>query len=162
MPYILPKTPVYNLPNWKLIYVDSVFALYARNDVIKSIPVDLSLVQPELSTDLKFKPENETAAVGQLQKLMQFDPQNAFARNQLIYYYTQKDLTRAKNQAEESKKLIPKDPTFSAQLAAIYAKQNNCQQANEFAKEAVAKSFNHIIIKDNLNRNLQNCNLYFK
>ena len=162
LPFLYAKTQVYSSPDWKLIYVDEVATLYAREDIVESLPLDLSLIQPELSTDLKFKPENETQAVDQLEKLMRFDPQNAFARNQLIYYYTQKDLTRAKNQAEESKKLIPKDPTFSAQLAAIYTKQNNCQSANNFAKEAVAKSFNHILIKDNLNRSLQNCNLYYK
>ncbi|OGE09181.1 hypothetical protein A3A60_01330 [Candidatus Curtissbacteria bacterium RIFCSPLOWO2_01_FULL_42_26] len=162
LPFLYAKTQVYSSPDWKLIYVDEVATLYAREDIVESLPLDLSLIQPELSTDLKFKPENETQAVDQLEKLMRFDPQNAFARNQLIYYYTQKDLNLAKNLAEESKKLIPKDPTFSAQLAAIYTKQNNCQSANNFAKEAVAKSFNHILIKDNLNRSLQNCNLYYK
>lgn len=162
LPYLYAKTQVYSLPNWKLIYVDSVSALYARDDVIKSIPVDLSLVQLELPSDLKFKPENEAAAAEQLRKLLDYDDKNAFARDQLIKYYLQKDPQKAKNLAEESRKLLPKDPTFSVQLAAIYAKQNICQSANEFAKEAIVKSYNHIIIKDQLNQNLKNCNLFYQ
>ena len=161
LPYLYAKTQVYNLPDWKLVYVDEVATLYAREDIIKSQPLDLSAIQPELNSSLKFKPENEKVAVGQLQKLMEYNGRNAFARQQLIEYYKEKDLDRAKQLAEESRKLIPKDPTFSAQLAAIYARQNNCQQAGEFSKEAITKSFNHIIIKDQLNQNLSNCNLFY-
>jgi len=78
--------PVYKLPGWKLIFVDGTSVLYAREDVIKRAPVDLSAIEPYLDSPTKFKPGNAQLAITQLNKLLEFDPKNDFARTQLGYY----------------------------------------------------------------------------
>ena len=150
-------TPVWQLANWKLIYVDRTAAIYARGDVIRSIPVDLWAVNPNLGTPLKFKPEQEKVAVEQLQKLLEFNRENGFARIQLILYYLDKDLNRAKALAEESRNLLPDDPIFSIHLATIYVKLGQCPQARQFGREAIRKSFNHPVIKTEVERVLSGC-----
>jgi len=157
LPYLLAKTPVWELSNWQLVYVDEIATIYARDDVIKSIPVDLSVIQPELPTTLKFKQDNETKAIEQLGKLMAYEPKNAFAKSQLVAYYITKDLNRAKKLAEESRMIIPYDPIFSVQLAEIYANLNQCANATNYAKEAKRKSFDHIIIKGIANDAISRC-----
>jgi len=137
------NTPVYKLANWKLIYVDNISALWARDDVIKSEPVDLSALSLEIQGPLKFKPENKDKAVAQLKNLLNFYPKNDFARGQLIQNYLDEGkLEDAKNLAEESRSLMPKDPTFPIYLSAVYSSMGSCQQASQFSKEALRKSYN--------------------
>ncbi len=137
------NTPVYKLANWKLVYVDNVSALWARDDVIKTLPVDLSALNLELQTPLKFKPENKDKAVTQLENLIKFYPKNDFARGQLIQNYIDEGkIADAKNLAEQSRNLLPKDPTFPMYLSAVYASMGNCRQASQFSKEALRKSYN--------------------
>ena len=136
------STPVWKLPNWKLIYVDNVSALWARDDVIKTLPVDLSALNLELEEPLKFKPENKEKAVKQLENLIKFHPKNDFARGQLIQNYIDEGkLEDAKKLAQESRTLMPKDPTFAMYLAAVYSSEGNCQMASQFAKESLRKSY---------------------
>ncbi len=139
-------TPVQNFPNWKLIYLNNIYIIYARHDVIKSIPVDLSKVKPELATALKFDPADEKEAINQLQNLLSFDTQNGFARDQLIIYYLQKDTQKALLLAQQSRQMDPKNPIYSLHLAEIYAKLNDCKKAKSFAEEAKVKSLHHLII----------------
>ncbi len=136
-------TPVRKLPNWKLVYVDNVSALWARDDVIKTLPVDLSGLNLELEAPLKFKPENKDKAVKQLENLIKFYPKNDFARGQLIQNYIDEGkLDEAKKLAEESRTLLPRDPTFAMYLAAVYSSEGNCQMASQFTKESLRKSYN--------------------
>ena len=151
------STPVYLLPDWQLIYLDDVALIYARKDIIKSLPVDLSAIHPEIERGFKAKVEEEEKARDQLEKLMIFDPRNGFARQQLVIYWMDRDLPRAKTLAEQSKNLLPNDPIFSLQLAIIYARSGNCQQARDFAAEAHHKSFNHPVISSEIQRTTVNC-----
>ncbi|KKR50692.1 MAG: hypothetical protein UT84_C0008G0006 [Candidatus Curtissbacteria bacterium GW2011_GWA1_40_16] len=139
-------TPAYKLPDWRLVYVDDIFILYARGDVIKSLPVDLSKIKPEMSAPLKFTKEDETEAVNELQNLLNFDPKNGFARDQLIIYYMENDVKKAISLANQSRQINPDNPLFSLHLAEIYAKSSDCTRANSFAQEAKTKSFHHPII----------------
>lgn len=117
--------------------------MWARDDVIKTLPVDLSALNLELQAPLKFKPENKDKAVSQLENLIKFYPQNDFARGQLIQNYIDEGkLEDAKKLAEESRSLLPNDPTFGLYLAAVYSSEGNCQMASQFAKESLRKSYN--------------------
>lgn len=137
------NTPVWQLLNWKLVYVDNVSALWARDDVIKTLPIDLSALNLELTTPLKFKPENKDTAISQLENLIKFYPQNDFARGQLIQNdIDEGKLGDAKKFAEQSRILLPNDPTFGLYLAAVYSSEGNCQMASQFAKESLRKSYN--------------------
>ena len=49
------QVPIYKLANWRLVYIDDIAAIYARKDIIKSTPIDLSAIEPELGTPIKFK-----------------------------------------------------------------------------------------------------------
>jgi hypothetical protein len=150
-------TPVHILSNWQLVYINNVFILYARNDVIKSLPVDLSKIKPALPSALKFAKEDEKDAIGQLQNLLKFDPKNGFARDQLIIYYLDKDVKKAISLAEESRQVDPSNPIFSLHLAEIYARLNDCTRAKSFADEAKIKSFHHPIIDSYTNDAVKNC-----
>ena len=152
------STPVYNLNNWKLVFLDNIAALYARTDIIKSLPVELSAIHPELPTDLKFTQEDENIALEQLNNLLIFDPTNDFARIQLILYWRDKNLEKAKILAEESMQLLPKNPWFSYLLASINAKQGNCETAKKLEKETVKKALGDDHVKDLLKKSLDNCN----
>lgn len=141
-------TPVYKLDNWKLIYLDNTAALYARQDIISSTPVNLSVIHPEMQGDLKFKPEDETEALRQLEDLLDFDPTNDFARVQLIIYWKDKNTPKAERLALESHKILPQNPWFSFLLTSINAKNNDCKSAKKFAKETKEKSLGdtHVIL----------------
>jgi len=140
-------TPVYQLANWQLIYVDEIAAIYARDDIIKGKPLDLSLIKPQITDPLKYREEDKNIAVKQLEVLLNFSPENAFAREQLILSFKQTDIQKAKQLAQESRILLPNDPIFSMELAKIYFEQNQCQFAKSFAEEALVKSFHHFLIK---------------
>ncbi|KKR50730.1 MAG: hypothetical protein UT84_C0007G0001, partial [Candidatus Curtissbacteria bacterium GW2011_GWA1_40_16] len=107
------SVPVYTLPNWKLIYANDVAYVYARDDVIKSQPVDLSKINEGLHEALQFEDKDAEDAVRQLEKLLEFDPQNAFARSQLAIYFLKTDSERAKTISEESRQIYPKNPLFN-------------------------------------------------
>ncbi len=154
-------TPVYQLPNWKLAYVDSNAVIYARNDVIKNLPVNLSKIHPEqayIPFNLSFDPKDEEAA-NQLRALLRYDDKNSFARSQLILYEMnyQNDLENAKKLTLESKLLIPQDPIFSYFMTAIYARENKCDLALSFAKEMKQKSFGDINFSQAANTELAKC-----
>lgn len=153
-------TPISNLANWKLVYVNDTFSIYARDDAIKSLPVDLSALQPDLQTDLKYKKEDETKAIGQLKSLLKFDNKNGFAREQLIIYNItiKNDLGVARKLAEESRLLIPGDPVYSFDLAYISALENNCTSALGFQKETMLKSYNHPVYRQLTDFISQKCN----
>ncbi len=151
------NTPVYNLTNWQLIYLDNNLLLYARDNVIKKKPVELSAIHAELPTPLKFKPEDEGVAISQLENLLKFDYKNGFARAQLTQYYLTRDLTAAKDLAGESRNLLPNDPIFPVYLAAVYANLGNCKVAEEYAHEAKIKSFGDYNFLYLVNKALQDC-----
>lgn len=151
-------TPVYTLKDWKLVYVTIYNAVYAREDVIKSLPVDLSAIHPEFVTDFKFKIEDEKTAVDQLKKLLEFDTANDFARAQLILYYRDNDIEQAKTLATQSKELHPKIPWYSYFLASISARQKNCKEANKFGKEAIIISKNDFHVKNLVQKVTSECN----
>lgn len=150
-------TPVQNLANWKLIYIDDVYMIYARSDIIKSLPLDLSKIKPELPTALKFAKEDEPEAINELKNLLKFDPKNGFARDQLVIYYMENDVKKAISLANQSKQVDPKSPVFSLHLAEIYAKLNDCTRAKSFADEAKIKSFHHPIISSFADEAIKNC-----
>ena len=136
------SVPVYTLPNWKLIYANDVAYVYARDDVIKSRPVDLSVINESLHSPLKFEDKDAGLAVRQLQNLLAFDPQNAFARSQLAIYFLKTDSERAKTISEESRQIYPKNPLFNLILASYYLQKNQCTEAVNFADEAIRKALN--------------------
>lgn len=157
-------TPVYKLPDWKLVYVDSDAVVYARYDVIKKLPVDLSKIQAQKAyypLNLSFDIKDEDQAVKQLQDLIAFDNKNAFARSQLVLYYlnNKNDLEQATKLTVESRSLIPKDPIFSFFMAAINARQNKCDLALDFAREMQQKSYNDINLKQSTNAELSRCSM---
>lgn len=155
--FIQNATPVYKLNNWKLVYVNDSFAVYARNDVIKEEPVNLSNIHLNLSDFQKFNPEDEKPAIEQLENLKKFENKNAFAREQLVFYYLQKDIQKAQQLAIESRGLIPNNPYFSLYLAQIAADNKQCSQAKEYAKEAKDKSFGNFSIEIPLQKLYQQC-----
>ena len=148
--YFTFDTPLQNLDNWQLVYIDRTAKLYARRDVIKNPKFDLSTIHPEMLTtdDLKFKEEDEQKATQELKKMLEFDPKNGFARSQLILYYFKKnDLEKAQKLIEDSRQILPKDPYFSLYLVTLAAKQNNCVQAQNYLQEANDKSYGDFFIK---------------
>lgn len=151
-------TPVYKLDNWKLIYLDNTAALYARQDIIGSTPVNLSTIHPELQGDLKFKPEDETEALQQLENLLDFDPTNDFARIQLIMYWKNKNASKAERLALESHKMLPQNPWFSLLLASLESNKD-CKLAKKYALEAQKRSLNDTHMLKLLNKSLEKCNL---
>lgn len=150
-------TKVDGLSGWQLVYLDDIAIVYARKDIIKALPVDLSVIKPELKTPLRFTPENERLALEQLKKLLQFDPTNGFARIELIIYYLDKNIAMAKVLAEESRMLIPDNPWYSHFLAIIYAKSGNCQQAKQFRDETKSKGSNGAAVVQITNTAIGNC-----
>ena len=150
-------TPVYTLPDWQLVYLNDNAIIYAREDIIKSLPVNLSSIHPEIERGFKAKVGEEENARSQLEKLMIFDPKNGFARQQLVIYWMDHDLAKARSLAEQSRNLLPNDPIFSLQLAIIYARTGYCPQARDFAAEARHKSFNHPVISSEIQRTVGNC-----
>jgi len=152
-------TPVYNLSDWKLVYVDNLSSVYARNEVVKNNVVNLSLIHPEFKSPNKYSLENEPEAIKQFNDLLQFDNANDFARSQLIFYYfiRQKDLNKAKLLAEESKKLNPENPFYSFILASVYFNQNNCIKAREFAEESLTKNISAPEMINAINKILNKC-----
>lgn len=155
--FIQNATPVYKLDNWRLVYVNDTFAVYARNDVIKEEPVNLSNIHLDLPDFQKFNPEDEKSAIEQLENLKKFENKNAFAREQLIFYYLQKDIQKAQAMAIESRSLIPNNPHFSLYLAQIAVDNKQCSQAKEYAKEAKDKSFGNFSIEIQLQKVNQQC-----
>src|SRR3990167_9872494 len=151
------NTPVYQLPDWQLVYLDDVALIYARKDIVKSVPVDLSAIHPEIERGFKAKVEEEEEARDQLEKLMIFDPKNGFARQQLVIYWMDHDLAKARQLVEQSRNLLPDDPIFSLQLAIIHAHSNNCELSRQFTEEAKRKSFNHPVISSEIQRTVGNC-----
>ena len=126
--------------------------IFANGGTIHSLPDAIGQVlenhikrgQTELG--LKFTKEDETEAVNELQNLLNFDPKNGFARDQLIIYYMENDVKKAISLANQSRQINPDNPLFSLHLAEIYAKSSDCTRANSFAQEAKTKSFHHPII----------------
>ena len=158
-PSFTSSVPVSTLDNWKLVYINEEAALWAREDIIKSYPVDLSRIDPAIPTTLKFKKEETEEAVNQLEKLLAYDPKNLFARRQLIEYYLEntKNYTEVERFALESYKIGPKYPYFSYFLTKIYANTNRCPQAVGWAQETKNKSFSDVIIMENTNNALIPC-----
>ena len=150
-------TPVFKLPEWKLVFVDNLSSVYARNDVIKSIPVNLSAIHPELISDIKFKEDDEDQAIKQLEALLKFDHTNDFARTQLILFYRVKDLEEARVLAEESRQLLPKNPWFSYLLYSILVRQGDCESSEKYANEAIEKSLNDFHVKDLIQETREEC-----
>lgn len=136
------RTPVYNLPDWRLVYIDNTSVVYARNDILRENAVDLSAINPNIKGSIKFDVKDEEKAIKQLNNLLKFNIQNDFAWEQLIYYQfnNKKDLTNAKALTQEAIKALPDDPFFSFILAAIYLQEYNCGQANHFARLSLEKN----------------------
>jgi len=141
------EVPVFILPNWKLIYLDENATVYARSDIIKSIPIDLSAIHPEMAGEIKFDSGNSKVE-DQLTSLMDFEPKNAFARRQLILYYLQKnDPAKAQFLANESQKILPDDPWFYYYSAKISYSGGNCPEGNKNSSKVMEKSFGDPLFK---------------
>lgn len=151
------STPAYLLPDWQLVYLNGTAIVYARSNIIKSLPLDLSAIHPELTSDIKFKTDETQKAVKQLNDLIAFDNTNDFARIQLILYYRNKDIEQSKLLAKESLQLLPNNPWFSFLLASINARESNCNLARKYGKEAIKKSQNDDHIKNLVNKTTANC-----
>ena len=153
------STPVYKLQNWKLVYLDGTFIIYARNDVIKRQPLDLSLIHPEYTSALKFKKDDEKGAMEQIRSLLAYDPKNDFARAQLIIYYLTdgKNFTAAKDLAQQSAKLFPKNPWFDFYLAISYDALKDCPKVVESAKAAISKGHRDEAINESFISSIANC-----
>jgi len=151
------SVPVYTLPNWKLIYTNDVAYVYARDDVIKNRPVDLSVINEGLKGPLKFEDKDAEAAIKQLENLLAFDTENAFARTQLALYYLKTDPEKSRQIAEEARSLYPKNPIFSLTLASYYLQNKKCTQAVNFADEAFAKALGDDTITVEAENIKENC-----
>lgn len=157
-------TPVYTLSNWKLVYINSDAAVYAREDVIKKLPVDLSKIQAQYAyypLNLSFDIKDQDQAVKQLQDLLAYDNKNAFARSQLILYLlnNKNDIDAATKLTIQSRNLIPKDPIFSFYMAAIYTRGNKCNLALDFAREMKQKSYGDFNFTQSANAELSKCSM---
>lgn len=152
------KTPVYMLPNWKLVYISDSASVWAREDIIKGNVQDLSAIHPDMTTDTKYKKEDIKKAEEQLLNLLKMDPDNIFAKQQIIEIKIENSqLEEAITEANNARLKFPNDPIFDLQLATIYAKLNNCQKAKIFADEAKQRSSNYHIIQNKISTILSNC-----
>jgi len=151
------QTPAYELENWQLVYIDGISKVYAKKNIIKNKIFDLSMFRPEIFEKQKFKKEDQEKALKTINDLLNADPQNAFARTQLIESYMENDIQKAKSLTENSRQLSPNDPYYSLYLVRIYAKLNQCQQAKDFAQEAKSKSYNDFFINLEIKNALSNC-----
>lgn len=152
-------TPVYEIPGWKLIYIDEIANIYAKENTIKNNILNLSKIQPELNTQLKFKPENEKEAVIQLKKLLKYDTNNLFARQQLILdlLEVKKDYKKAADFAWDSYNVTPNYPYFALYLARAHAALGECDEAKTWAEITKNKSFSDVIFQDSLKNALLPC-----
>lgn len=151
-------TPVYTLPGWKLVYIDEIATIYTKPSAIINLPLDLSKIEPQLTAPLKFKKENEKEALQQLEKLLDFDNKNLFARQQLILTsFEQKNYQKALDLASVGHNIAPKFPYFNLYLARANALLGNCPSARAWAQEAKTISSNDIIITDMANNTLLGC-----
>ena len=155
--HLFTSTPVYRLKNWQLVYIDDSAVIYAREDVIKSVPVELSAINPNSPLQLKIKPLLEKKGVQELNELLRFDTMNGFAREQLIIYYMSNDINKAIQLAEESNALLPKNPMFSAYLSVILASQGKCTLAFKYMREAELRSYNHPVVTSILEPVIKRC-----
>lgn len=155
----ISRTPIHKLQNWKLVYVSDSATVWAREDIIKGNPPNLSLIHPELTTSLaKFKKEEIKEAEKQLLNLLEIDPNNVFAKQQIIMMKIENNQPEeAINELNNARLKFPKDPIFDVQLSTIYAQQNDCQQAKAFAEEARQRGFNDPVIKNQIQIILSNC-----
>lgn len=151
------QTPAQELQNWQLVYIDGISRVYARDNIIKNKVFDLSMFHPEIFEKQKFKKEDQEKAHKSLNDLISSDPQSSFARTQLIEFYMENDIQKAKSLAEESRQLSSNDPYYSLYLVRIYAKLGNCQQAKDFADEAKSKSYNDFFINLEIKNALSIC-----
>lgn len=134
----ISKTSVENLPNWELVYIDTKSAVYARRDIVRKKPVDLSSVNPDSTRSADLVP----LEIEQLKKLLEYDPENDFAlRRTILYVYNERnEKVKAYEMAEAARKLLPKDPYFSYLLAVFSIAQSDCEKGRKFTQEAVRKS----------------------
>ncbi len=151
------QTPAQELQNWQLVYIDGISRVYAKENIIKNKVFDLSMFHPEIFEKQKFKKEDGQKALKSLDKLLSTDPQNAFARTQLIESYMENDIQKAKNLTEESRQLSPNDPYYSLYLVRIYTKLGQCQKAKDFAQEVKSKSYNDFFINMEIKNALTSC-----
>lgn len=131
-----------------MVYLNNSYILYARNDIIKKTPFDLTVIDPKLNTELKFKPQDEKKALSELKNLLLYDPNNDFARLQLILYYKVKNIDLAKQLAYDSYKINPSNPWFTYMLTSINAKQNNCKEAKKYGSKTIYNSFNDFYVNN--------------
>ncbi len=137
------NVPVYNLKNWRLVYVDEISAVYARDNVKNRRPLELSGLNLQSESLVKFDIKDKDIVKKQLESLLEVEPKNSFAREQLILLYLlSNDLEKAKQLGEESRKILPRDPVISVYLSTIYANLGNCEQAFVYAKQAQKDSYN--------------------
>lgn len=138
----ISRTPVYNLPDWQLVYIDNTAVVYARKDIIKNNALDLSAINPNIKGSIKFDVSEEEKAIHQLKSLLKFNNKNDFAWEQLIYYQfnNKKDLAKAKQITQEAMKALPDDPFISFILAAIYLQENDCQKATQYVRISLSKN----------------------
>ena len=159
-PYNLVETfklEAWKLEDWNLVYVDDTAIVYAK----KNLRPDLALtaIHPELSSELKFKPEEKNKAKVELQKLLAINSNNVFAAQQLIMIsIVEKNYDEAKKSAQESMSLFPKDPNFYILLATANIQSGNCAQTPNLRKaKSLAKGY--FYIKDKADSLAASCNL---
>ncbi len=146
------STNVAGLDNWQLVYVNELAIIYARKDVIKKNPLDLSLINPYEKSDLKFDQKNKEKAIEQIKNLLNYDTKNDFARTQLILYYLyENQLESAEKLAIESKNISGNKSGYNYLLAVIYATKHECQKAKEFARETILYSPQNNTLKQQIN-----------
>jgi len=152
--------PVYELKNWKLVYVDDVVAVYAKDEIITQENQVLSAIHPEYSNDLKFKLEETEEAQKELVYLIGINPKNAFATNQQILLEMQaKNYKKATELAQNATKLFPKDPNFYFLLAASQIAQGNCSQVALPLSRAKNLAGGYYYIKREVENLIATCNL---
>src|SRR3989344_7963020 len=135
------STNLGNLQNWRLVYISELTIIYARKDIIKNNHLDLSLINPYLNSDLKFQIKDREEAIKEIENLLNYDPQNGFARSQLILnYIDENQWDEAKKLALESRVQIPGNSYYSFLLAIIYGNLNDCEKASMYATEALNKT----------------------
>ncbi len=148
----LSSTNVAGLDNWQLVYVSEIAIIYARKDVIKNNILDLSLINPYEKSDLKFDYSKKLEAIKQIENLLSYDPENDFARTQMVLYYLyENQLDNAEKLALESKIKSSNKATYSFFLTVIYAQKHECQKSRQFAQETIQNDSKNEKLKQQIN-----------
>lgn len=151
-------TAIHKLDGWKLVYVDDMAIVWAKDDIIKDKSIIIKHIKPYLNQELKFTDDEKEKALDELDVLNKKQPDNIFPKSQLIIYNLKlyietnnKDyLDKAISMSFEGKKYHSdkNNGVFSYYLAFAYSLANDCPKSRAFAQEAVDKDPTNQTLRD--------------